>query len=552
MKTISLWLAALLILVVSVPAMAQQSKSISSTTCTVSNTSGCFVVNTQGAGSVGIDVQGTFVGTLEFEQSVSGTTYVSMASFPNASGVSATNTTTTGLWVANPLGALYVRFRFSAFTSGAAIVSVGRSTARANTAPSGTFAGSVTAPVIYGGAGTTSTLSLRPTSGAGTTGSDVIIGVGTNGGTEAARFFSTGVSTYGLPCSASGCDTVPSFGFQFTGINWVLDRFNAGTGGALIVGRHARGTVTAPGQTLANDNLTNWIGRGWQVTTPAWTTATNAGIVLQAAENFTSTNQGTRIILQNTPIGSIVPQDALTINGTSMVTPTAVFTQIGTASASVNYGTQPVSPLHILGTATSVFCDHMSADATPCAFIGRKARGTLDAPTQTQANDNLAQLIGQGWEVTTPGWTSGAIGMIGIQSTEVFTNVAQGTKFVVNLTPTGSITPARFVTGSAAGLVFSQVSGTVMAVANVGANSCGTSAASIAGNQTVGEVTVGTAGGTQCRVAIPQAVTTRINGGCSNQTTAQLCRVVAVDTTHFDLLGTFAASDVLAYFVAGR
>jgi len=533
-------------------ALAQQSKAIASTSCVAGNITGCFVVNTQGAGSIGIDVRGTFVGTVEFEQSVTGDNYVSMASFPNASATSATNTTTTGYWVANPLGALYVRFRFSAFTSGAAIVSVARSSARSNTAPTGSFSGNITTPAVIGGTGTTSTLTLQATSGVGTTGSDVIVKVGNNGATEAARFFSTGVSTYGLPCSASGCDVVPSFGFQFTGVNLVLDRFNAGTGGALIVGRHARGTVSAPGQTLSGDNLTNLIGRGWQSTTPAWTSATNASITMQAAENFTSTNQGTRIILQNTPIGSVTTQDALTLNGTSMVLPATVFTQLGTASASVNYGTQPLSPLHVLGTATTIFCDRESADAVPCAFVGRKARGTLDTPTQALANDNLAQLIGQGWETTTPGWSSAANGVVGIQATENFTSAAQGTKLIVNLTPTGSITAARFMTGSAAGLTFSQVSGTAMAVANVGANSCGTTTATIAGNQTVGEVTVGATSGTQCRITVPQATTTRFNGSCSNQTTAALCRLVAVSTTTFDLLGAFTAGDVVAYAVFSR
>jgi hypothetical protein len=208
-------------------ALAQQSKSIASTTCSDTDKSGCFVVNTQGAGSLGIDVRGTFVGTLEFEQSVSGSTYVTMASFPNASGVSATSTTTTGYWVANPLGALYVRFRFSAFTSGAAVVSVARSTARSETVPTATFASSVF---------------------------------------------------------------------------------------------------------------------------------------------------------------------------------------IGTASTSASYGAQPNGPLHFVGTTSTIYCDHISADAVPCALIGRKARGTVNVPTQATANDNLVQIIGQGWETTTPGWTSGAIG----------------------------------------------------------------------------------------------------------------------------------------------
>jgi len=413
-----------------------------------------------------------------------------------------------------------------------------------------TFINNINTANVTGGLAVGSSLTLQSTSAIGTTDSIRLV-VGNNGGTEAAKFFNTGVSTFGLPCSASGCDTVPSFGFQFTGTNIAFDRFSTGTGGALFLGRHARGTVTSPTQTLSGDNLTNLIGRGWETTTPAWTTATNAALILQAAENFTSTAQGTRIIFQNTPLTTTTAQDAMTINGTFWTSPLSYLN--GTASTSVNYGTQPTNQMHMVGTSGAVITgDHITADAVPFALIGRKARGTVNVPTQALSGDNLVQLIGQGWETTTPGWSSAANGVIGIQATENFTSAAQGTRFVVNLTPTGSVTAARFMTGSAAGIVMSQVSGTAMAVANVGANSCGTTTATIAGNQTVGEVTVGATSGTQCRVTVPQAVTTRFNGSCMNQTTANPCRLVAVSTTTFDLTGTFVAGDVIAYIVMGR
>src|SRR5579862_127501 len=46
---------------------------------------------------------------------------------------------------------------------------------------------SLTTPVIIGGTGTTSTLSIRPTSGAGTTGADIIFQAGNNGASEFMR-----------------------------------------------------------------------------------------------------------------------------------------------------------------------------------------------------------------------------------------------------------------------------------------------------------------------------------------------------------------------------
>jgi hypothetical protein len=55
------------------------------------------------------------------------------------------------------------------------------------------FSTSATTPIVYGGTGTTSTLSLRPTSGVGTTGADIVLQVGNNGATEAMRVLNSGV-----------------------------------------------------------------------------------------------------------------------------------------------------------------------------------------------------------------------------------------------------------------------------------------------------------------------------------------------------------------------
>jgi hypothetical protein len=54
------------------------------------------------------------------------------------------------------------------------------------------FTTNITAPIVKGGSGTTSTLTLRATSGVGTTGSDIIFQVGNNGATEAMRINSGG------------------------------------------------------------------------------------------------------------------------------------------------------------------------------------------------------------------------------------------------------------------------------------------------------------------------------------------------------------------------
>ena len=55
-----------------------------------------------------------------------------------------------------------------------------------------TFTTSATFPLHIGGTGTTSTLTLRSTSGVGTTGADIIFQVGNNGATEAMRVLNSG------------------------------------------------------------------------------------------------------------------------------------------------------------------------------------------------------------------------------------------------------------------------------------------------------------------------------------------------------------------------
>lgn len=94
--------------------------------------------------------------------------------------------------------------------------------------------------------------------------------------------------------------------------------------------------------------------------------------------------------------------------------------------------------------------------------------------------------------------------------------------------------------------------GTTPAVANVGADSCGTSAAAIAGENNAGRVTVGATAGTQCRITTTVTAPTAWECTASNTTTAALARCVPVDTTHFDLVGVFTAGDVISYVAFAR
>lgn len=88
-------------------------------------------------------------------------------------------------------------------------------------------------------------------------------------------------------------------------------------------------------------------------------------------------------------------------------------------------------------------------------------------------------------------------------------------------------------------------------VGNVGADSCGTSAATIVGRNAAGKVTVGATSGTQCRVTFSAAFAANAPScTASNETTAALVRTNST-TARVDLLGAFTAGDVLAYVCLG-
>lgn len=85
--------------------------------------------------------------------------------------------------------------------------------------------------------------------------------------------------------------------------------------------------------------------------------------------------------------------------------------------------------------------------------------------------------------------------------------------------------------------------GSGLAVANVGANSCGTSAATIAGGNNSFVITVGATSGTQCRVTFTFAATTQWDCTVTDSTTTIATRATPVDTTHTDFFGAFVAGD---------
>jgi len=124
-----------------------------------------------------------------------------------------------------------------------------------------------------------------------------------------------------------------------------------------------------------------------------------------------------------------------------------------------------------------------------------------------------------------------------------------GPAYVTFATITNGNSPSLVISPPAGGATINltttliTTSGSGMLVANVGANSCGTTAATIAGNSNAFEITVGATSGTQCRVAFPTAAPNQWDCVSDDNTTTLATRTTIIDTTHVDFLGAFVAGD---------
>lgn len=96
-----------------------EAADISTTTCPGA---GCTLFDVSGQSSVGIQVTGTFVGTLTFYASIDGTNYVALLVTPATSGTKVSTATTVGLWREYIAGFTSIRVAFTAYTSGTATV----------------------------------------------------------------------------------------------------------------------------------------------------------------------------------------------------------------------------------------------------------------------------------------------------------------------------------------------------------------------------------------------------------------------------------------------
>lgn len=161
---------------------------------------------------------------------------------------------------------------------------------------------------------------------------------------------------------------------------------------------------------------------------------------------------------------------------------------------------------------------------------------------------------GPGGASSAAGGVSGASGAVTIDSGPAGNasgGATTGSTGSISIAPTNS---RLIVIGNSASTttIAGQLatSGTTPAVSNTTANSCGTTAAAIAGNDATGVITVGATAGTNCTITFVKAAPTRRQCTVTNETTANLSRSTYLTTTTSTVEGTFVAGDLISYVCA--
>jgi hypothetical protein len=100
-------------------ALAQSPKTEAILTSATCPGTGCATLSVAGLGGVGIQVNGTFTGTVQFEASIDGRVYTALDVLPiTGTQTAVSSTTAAGLWAGQVSGLSIVRARVSAYTSG--------------------------------------------------------------------------------------------------------------------------------------------------------------------------------------------------------------------------------------------------------------------------------------------------------------------------------------------------------------------------------------------------------------------------------------------------
>lgn len=607
-------------------------QDISTTTCPGA---GCVDLNTSGQGSIGIQVTGTWVGTITFQSSVNGSTFTSFLVLPSNSTTQVSTTTANGIWQSAVAGLKTVRVVFTAYTSGTATV-VYRVTQVAKTfgASSGGGSGTVTSvattsPITGGTFTTTGTIACStclvsggalgtPSSGTATNITGLpevglaLTDITTRNSTTSLHGFLPKLDNNNTHCisgqgnwvscaGGGGGDVTAAGNNTFTGTNrfnftsglirigGTTDPINGGsitwpdTYSSLITvnsGDYSEIDITATSDGFAGtQNTFAFIAKAGDVdpsgvilpTVPAGS-FNNIGDIWAQMEDTTNLNSlDAGFVLSNSRQDYVWMTNSAGDFGVGRVTSTfsGVPTPITTANLKIDGATgdstikgiltiQANKVFSLAGNFTTSGANPLILTTTGSTNVTLPTSGGLVAGPASATADDI---------VTYNGTTGKLIKDSGVAISSILTigAIAQGDLIY----GTGTNTIAALTKSATSGAVLCNsgtsnnpawcsaftgrytTSGTAPAVSNTSANSCGTTAATIAGNDNAFKVTVGATAGTSCTVTFNAAWSNAPSCSVSNETTANLSRATSTTTTVI-LAGTFVAGDVLAGACLGR
>lgn len=581
---------------------------LSSATCPGS---GCVTLGVGGVGGVAVQVTGTYSGTLTFEGTVTGATWVPINLIPIAGTTPTSTTTSTGVWNGGVGGLAIVRVRMSSYSSGAAVVTIQNAPSSARGGGSGGGGGGAPADATYITQTADSTLTAEQPIAAlasgilrGATTTGVITSLGdqlplANGGTAAnltdpnadrILFWddSAGAVTWltagsGLTITTTTLTADGTFGGSIANTQVAI-----GTGANTIGGESAfnYNAATDTLQVLAVGDASDWltlttgtfllptnVQLGYPVVNQSNSTAREMEVYIDdesipstfaafkttiASTEDVNTSWGALLTLNQSGdiAGAAIPMHmALNVSGTAVVVESIGYnlghSLLDTAHVNFAYG-----DYREFNKAAGASIDDLSVYWAN-NITGQATRGYyfwLDAGVGSDCNSGgvyrvndfgISAYYNPCFAKYTPGLANferiisrwGDTGVFGVDN-RAYLGVEVG--------GTGTNRPVNLI-----GANYSITSTLTPAVTNTTANSCGTSPATIAGNDNAGKVTVGATAGTSCTVTFATAFSNAPSCSVTNETTANLSRATSTTTTVI-LAGTFAAGDSLAYVCLGR
>lgn len=224
-------------------------------------------------------------------------------------------------------------------------------------------------------------------------------------------------------------------------------------------GRGGRGTAASPTAVQAEDVLVSLRGNGYGATKFATTSAGWISVV--ASENFTDTAQGAKIQLWANAEGTVGSPNLLATfrnNGvfvyanTGTTNDTGMLSVVGTYPTTSYAGVSNDTLIHGLAKGANVparITLDAWGDETPSVtptgtFTGRRAQGTVAAPTAVQKDDILARLNGYGYGATS--YINTSSGFVNVAAAENFSDSAAGGKITLGVQQTGNVgTPTQTI-----------------------------------------------------------------------------------------------------------